>query len=178
MALLESVLIPLGTTMPDFELKDPTDKLYKGSDLYGDEKHRGLLIGCDLRVIHSACEIGQGWGEAGRQPLRQRLDSKAERHRRRLRSGNYIRCPRREQRSRHVMPAKCAPTSLLGSHIGRVSCYSLDQAGRLRPSVATARTPVRPTRVDRRGADRKCGEVPTDAGRSSITYRRAGRIGV
>ena len=41
MALLESVLIPLGTTMPDFELKDPDGKNYKSKDLYGE---RGLLI--------------------------------------------------------------------------------------------------------------------------------------
>ena len=40
MALLESILIPLGTEMPDFELKDPTGKIYKGKDQYGD---RGLL---------------------------------------------------------------------------------------------------------------------------------------
>jgi len=41
MALLESVLIPLGTQMPDFELKDPFGKTYKGTELYGE---RGLLI--------------------------------------------------------------------------------------------------------------------------------------
>ena len=41
MALLESVLIPLGTTMSDFELKYPDGKIYKGKDLYGE---RGLLI--------------------------------------------------------------------------------------------------------------------------------------
>jgi len=41
MALLESVLIPLGTPMPDFELKDPLGKLHKGNELYGE---RGLLI--------------------------------------------------------------------------------------------------------------------------------------
>src|SRR5690348_5748597 len=41
MALLESIKIPLGTEMPDFELKDPFGKLYKGRDLYGE---RGLLV--------------------------------------------------------------------------------------------------------------------------------------
>ena len=41
MALLESVLIPLGSPMPNFELKDPDGKNYKGKDLYGE---RGLLI--------------------------------------------------------------------------------------------------------------------------------------
>ena len=42
MALLESILIPLGTKMPEFTLKDPYDKVYKGSEQYGE---RGLLIG-------------------------------------------------------------------------------------------------------------------------------------
>jgi len=41
MALLESIFIPLGTKMPDFELKDPFDKSFKGRELYGD---RGLII--------------------------------------------------------------------------------------------------------------------------------------
>lgn len=41
MALLESIKIPLGTTMPDFELKDPAGKTYKGSELSGE---RGLLV--------------------------------------------------------------------------------------------------------------------------------------
>ena len=41
MALVESILIPLGTKMPDFELKDPSGKSSKGSELYGE---RGLLI--------------------------------------------------------------------------------------------------------------------------------------
>lgn len=41
MALLESVKIPLGTQMPDFELKDALGKNYKGADLYGE---RGLLV--------------------------------------------------------------------------------------------------------------------------------------
>lgn len=44
MALLESVLIPLGTQMPDFNLKDPFGKGYKGSELFDQEKGRGLLI--------------------------------------------------------------------------------------------------------------------------------------
>ena len=41
MALLESVVIPLETKMPDFEVKDPHGKLFKSKDLYGS---RGLLI--------------------------------------------------------------------------------------------------------------------------------------
>lgn len=44
MALLESIFIPLGTKMPNFELKDPEGELHKGSDMYGDEKNRGLMI--------------------------------------------------------------------------------------------------------------------------------------
>jgi len=45
MATLESILVPLGSQMPDFELKDPEGKSYKSSDLYIPEKGRGLLIG-------------------------------------------------------------------------------------------------------------------------------------
>lgn len=41
MALLESVIIPLGTQMPNFTLKDPNRKAYEGNTLYGE---RGLLI--------------------------------------------------------------------------------------------------------------------------------------
>ena len=41
MALLESVLIPLGTKMPKFELKDPMGNVFKSNDLYG---QRGLLL--------------------------------------------------------------------------------------------------------------------------------------
>ena len=41
MALLESILVPLGSKMPDFELKGPFGKNSKGSELYGD---RGLLV--------------------------------------------------------------------------------------------------------------------------------------
>ena len=41
MALLESVKIPLGTSMPGFELKDPFGKLYKSSEFFGE---RGLLV--------------------------------------------------------------------------------------------------------------------------------------
>ncbi|MBI4309548.1 MAG: thioredoxin family protein [Candidatus Omnitrophica bacterium] len=41
MALLESVKIPLGTVMPDFELKDPSGTSFKGGGLYGE---RGLLV--------------------------------------------------------------------------------------------------------------------------------------
>ena len=42
MALLQSILIPLGTEMPDFELKDPFGETFKGGELYGE---RGLLLG-------------------------------------------------------------------------------------------------------------------------------------
>ena len=41
MALLESLLIPLGTKMPDFKLKDPDGKVYTGGELKGD---KGLLV--------------------------------------------------------------------------------------------------------------------------------------
>lgn len=41
MALLESIKIPLGTPMPDFELKDPFGKSFSGSSLFGE---RGLLV--------------------------------------------------------------------------------------------------------------------------------------
>lgn len=46
MALLESIQIPLGTQMPDFELKDPDGKLFRGRDLYG-KKGLLLLITCN-----------------------------------------------------------------------------------------------------------------------------------
>ena len=42
MSLLESILIPLGTKMPAFELSDPHGKMFKGEDLYG---QKGLLLG-------------------------------------------------------------------------------------------------------------------------------------
>jgi len=41
MALLESIKIPLGTTMPAFELKDASGKNYKSAELFGE---RGLLV--------------------------------------------------------------------------------------------------------------------------------------
>ena len=41
MALLESILIPLGTKMPEFKLKDPNGKEYKASEQFG---QRGLLV--------------------------------------------------------------------------------------------------------------------------------------
>lgn len=41
MALLESIKIPLGTSMPVFSLKDSLGKEYKSEDLYGE---RGLLL--------------------------------------------------------------------------------------------------------------------------------------
>ena len=41
MALLESVIVPLGTKMPDFDLKDPKGISYKGESQYGE---RGLLV--------------------------------------------------------------------------------------------------------------------------------------
>ena len=41
MALIESILIPLGSKMPDFELKDPRGKIFKSEELCG---KRGLLV--------------------------------------------------------------------------------------------------------------------------------------
>ena len=41
MALVESIKIASGTVMPDFELKDPYGKIYKGSQVYG---KKGLLV--------------------------------------------------------------------------------------------------------------------------------------
>lgn len=41
MVLLESITIPLGTKMPEFEIKDPFEKAYKGSQQFGE---RGLLL--------------------------------------------------------------------------------------------------------------------------------------
>ena len=41
MALLESMVIPLGTKMPDFQIKDPWGKLFKGNEQYGE---KGLLV--------------------------------------------------------------------------------------------------------------------------------------
>ena len=41
MALLESILILLGSKMPEFKLKDPNGTEYEGRKLYGD---RGLLV--------------------------------------------------------------------------------------------------------------------------------------
>jgi len=41
MALLESIKIPLGTTIPAFELKDASGKSYKSDALFGE---RGLLV--------------------------------------------------------------------------------------------------------------------------------------
>lgn len=41
MVLLESILIKLGTILPEFHLKDPNGKDYKGSELFGE---RGLLV--------------------------------------------------------------------------------------------------------------------------------------
>ncbi len=41
MALLESVKLPLGMQMPEFELRDPSGKAYNGNHLYGE---RGLLV--------------------------------------------------------------------------------------------------------------------------------------
>lgn len=42
MAVLKSILIPLGTKMPHFSLGDPNGKIYKSDTLYGP---RGLLLG-------------------------------------------------------------------------------------------------------------------------------------
>jgi peroxiredoxin len=41
MVLLESITISLGTKMPSFEVKDPSGRLYRGDDQYGE---RGLLV--------------------------------------------------------------------------------------------------------------------------------------
>lgn len=41
MVLLESITIPLGTKMPEFAIKDPHGKEYKGSQQFGE---RGLLV--------------------------------------------------------------------------------------------------------------------------------------
>ena len=41
MVLLESVIVPLGSRMPDFELNDPFGKLYSSASLFGE---RGLLV--------------------------------------------------------------------------------------------------------------------------------------
>ena len=41
MALLESIYIPLGTAMPDFEVKDPFGKTFQGKNLYGE---KGLVV--------------------------------------------------------------------------------------------------------------------------------------
>ena len=41
MGLLESTIVPLGSKMPEFELKDPFGKIYKGSGLNGE---KGLLV--------------------------------------------------------------------------------------------------------------------------------------
>ena len=41
MALLESIKIPLGTKIPEFQLKDPAGKAYKSAELFGE---RGLLV--------------------------------------------------------------------------------------------------------------------------------------
>ena len=41
MALVESITIPLGTKMPEFELKDPSGKVYRSGQVYGS---KGLLV--------------------------------------------------------------------------------------------------------------------------------------
>ncbi len=41
MALLESIHIPCGTKMPNFKIKDPFGKTFRGNELYGEQ---GLLI--------------------------------------------------------------------------------------------------------------------------------------
>ena len=41
MALLESIHVPLGTKMPDFNLKNPKGKLFTGKEQFGE---KGLLI--------------------------------------------------------------------------------------------------------------------------------------
>ena len=42
MVLIESIAIPLGTSMPDFKLKDPSEKEFEGAKLFGE---KGFLIG-------------------------------------------------------------------------------------------------------------------------------------
>ena len=42
MALLESIIIPLGTEIPDFELNDPSGESFTGKNLCGE---KGLLLG-------------------------------------------------------------------------------------------------------------------------------------
>ena len=44
MALLESVIVPLGTKMPEFSLEDTEGRVYKGNELYDQERGRGLLV--------------------------------------------------------------------------------------------------------------------------------------
>lgn len=44
MALLESILIPLGTKMPEFELSDPDGKSFNSDDLFPEDKSRGLMV--------------------------------------------------------------------------------------------------------------------------------------
>lgn len=41
MVLLESIAIPIGTKMPDFKVKNPEGKAFRGTDQYGE---RGLLL--------------------------------------------------------------------------------------------------------------------------------------
>lgn len=41
MALLESILVPLGTKIPAFEIKDPQGKIHKSKEQFGE---RGLLV--------------------------------------------------------------------------------------------------------------------------------------
>ena len=41
MALLESIIVPLGSKMPKFELNDPLGKKFKSDELYGE---RGFLM--------------------------------------------------------------------------------------------------------------------------------------
>lgn len=69
MALLESIVVPLGWSMPDFDAKDPHGKPYKSKDLFGP---KGLLINftCNhcpyaqavwprfIRLAHHARKIG------------------------------------------------------------------------------------------------------------------------
>ena len=69
MALLESTTVPLGTTMPKFELRNPDGVLYKSDELYGDS---GLIVAftCNhcpyalavwprlIRLVQYVCELG------------------------------------------------------------------------------------------------------------------------
>ena len=51
MAVLESLKIDLGTEMPDFTLKDPDGREYRGRDLYGRPDHDSELFNKTVGAI-------------------------------------------------------------------------------------------------------------------------------